>query len=88
MALLLVAVVPISTPAASERVTARVEIGFGSVEDVALLLAVVVPISNPAASERVTAMFELGFGSVLLSWIRLMMLWIRGMSTLWSLVLF
>jgi len=55
--------VPISIPAASERVTTGFEIGFGSVENVALEVAFgVEPISIPAASERVTTGFEIWYG--------------------------
>ena len=82
---MLVLLVPISIPAASERVTTGFEIGFGSVEDVALEVAFgVEPISIPAASERVTAGFEIWYGSglSLLLRIRVMMLWIRGKNTL------
>ena len=61
---LLALLVPISIPAASERVTAGFEIGGGSVEVELEVAFGVEPISIPAASERVTTGFELGAGSV------------------------
>ena len=85
---LLLLCVPISIPTASERVTGGFEIGcgFGSVEEVAFGVE---SISIPAASERVTAGIEIGCGlGLLLYLIRVMMLWIRGINTVWSLVLF
>ena len=81
---LLVLLVPISIPAASERVTTGFEIGGGSVEVELEVAFGVEPISIPAASERVTAGFEIWYGSglMLLLRIRVMMLWIRGKNTL------
>ena len=82
----LLLLVPISIPTASERVTVRFEIGIvlGSVEEVAVGVE---PISILAASERVTTWFEIGTGFGLWLLIRVMMLWIRGINTLWSLFL-